>query len=173
MRTWYTSKPCEDVDRSHINKCVYDSSWEATEAYILDKNKNVEAWVKNDHLGFVILYNFKGVISKYFPDFIVKLKSDKHLILEVKGIDDEKNKAKRSYLGEWVKAINEQSGFGVWDCAVSYSPGDLGVILSTTNEQKAGVIQKLNNIYSDPQNQPKSSYMAKLKKLQHRAIEGI
>ena len=87
MRTWYTSKPCEDVDKSHINKSVYDSTWEATEAFILDKNKNVDAWVKNDHLGFVILYNYKGVISKYFPDFIVKLKSGKHLILEVKGID--------------------------------------------------------------------------------------
>jgi len=130
MRTWYTSKPCEDVDKSHINKCVYDSAWEATEAFILDKSKNVEAWVKNDHLGFVILYNFKGVISKYFPDFIVELKSGTHLILEVKGIDDEKNKAKRSYLVEWVKAVNEQGGFGVWDCAVSYSPGDLENLLN-------------------------------------------
>ena len=131
MRTWYTSKPCEDVDKSHINKCVYDSTWEATEAFILDKSKLIEAWVKNDHLGFMILYNFKGVISKYFPDFILKLQSGKNLILEVKGIDDEKNKAKRAYLAEWVKAVNEQGGFGVWDCAVSYGPGDLANILKS------------------------------------------
>jgi len=129
MPTWYTSKPCEYTKKSHINFCVVDSTWEASEAFILDKHKNVDAWVKNDHLGFAILYNFKGVISKYFPDFIVHLKSGRHLVLEVKGIDDEKNKIKRTYLAEWVKAINEQGGFGIWDCAVSYSPGDLEGIL--------------------------------------------
>jgi type III restriction enzyme len=131
VRTWYTSKPCEYTKKSHINFCVVDSTWEASEAYTLDKNKNVESWVKNDHLGFVVLYNFKGVISKYYPDFIIRLKSGKHLVLEVKGIDDEKNKTKRSYLAEWVKAVNEQGGFGVWDYAVSYGPGDLeGLLLS-------------------------------------------
>jgi type III restriction enzyme len=129
MRTWYTSKPCEPTAKSHINFCVVDSTWEASEAYILDKSKAVDAWVKNDHLGLVILYNFKGVISKYFPDFIVRLKNGKHVILEVKGIDDEKNRVKRAYLAEWVKAVNEQGGFGVWESAVSFGPGDLGGIL--------------------------------------------
>ena len=28
MRTWYTGKPCERTRRSHINVCVYDSTWE-------------------------------------------------------------------------------------------------------------------------------------------------
>jgi type III restriction enzyme len=27
MRTWYTSKPCERTRKSHINVCVYDSTW--------------------------------------------------------------------------------------------------------------------------------------------------
>jgi type III restriction enzyme len=77
------------------------------------------------------------MISKYYPDFIVKLKSGKNLILEVKGIDDEKNKAKRSYLAEWLKAVNEQGGFGVWDSAVSYSPGDLANILKSNYSEIA------------------------------------
>jgi len=38
VRTWYTSKPCEWVDKSHISHCVYDSGWEASEAYFLDKS---------------------------------------------------------------------------------------------------------------------------------------
>ena len=29
MRTWFTGKPCEYTERSHINFCVYDSTWEA------------------------------------------------------------------------------------------------------------------------------------------------
>jgi len=41
MRTWYTSKPCELTKKSHINFCVYDSTWEASAAFQLDRNKNV------------------------------------------------------------------------------------------------------------------------------------
>ena len=75
MRTWYTGRPCERTKRSHINFCVFDSTWEASEAFELDRNANVEAWVKNDHLGFEILYVFKGVVRKYRPDFLIRLKS--------------------------------------------------------------------------------------------------
>ncbi|MEE8625536.1 MAG: hypothetical protein V3T19_09365, partial [Acidiferrobacterales bacterium] len=56
MRTWFTGKPCEYTERSHINFCVYDSTWEAAEAFELDRNSNVSAWVKNDYLGFEVLY---------------------------------------------------------------------------------------------------------------------
>jgi len=38
VRTWYTSKPSEWVDKSHISHCAYDSGWEASEAYFLDKS---------------------------------------------------------------------------------------------------------------------------------------
>jgi type III restriction enzyme len=60
MGTWYTGKPCERTVRSHINFCVYDSAWEASEAFELDRNAAVEAWAKNDHLGFEILYVSTG-----------------------------------------------------------------------------------------------------------------
>jgi hypothetical protein len=48
------------------------------------------AWAKNDHLGFALSYVFRGVIHKYYPDFLIKLKNSKILILEVKGKDDNK-----------------------------------------------------------------------------------
>ena len=51
MVTWYTGKPCEYTTRSHINFCVYDSAWEASDAFHLDHSSEVAAWVKNDHLG--------------------------------------------------------------------------------------------------------------------------
>ena len=53
VRTWYTSKPCESTDKSHISHCVYDSGWEASEAYFFDKSDLVESFVKNDHLGLI------------------------------------------------------------------------------------------------------------------------
>lgn len=129
MRTWYTSKPCECSDKSHINFCVYDSTWEATESYVLDKNKDVAAWVKNDHLGFEIMYNYQGVVRKYWPDFIIKLTNGTQLVLETKGKDDDRNKIKRDFLDEWVCAINAHGGFGKWAWAVSKHPSDLEGIL--------------------------------------------
>jgi hypothetical protein len=49
----------EITPQSHISCCVFDSTWEASEAYELDRDRNdriVDAWVKSDRLGFEILY---------------------------------------------------------------------------------------------------------------------
>jgi type III restriction enzyme len=73
IRTWYTSKPCEWLDKSHISHIVYDSTWESNEAYAIEKHPNVQSFVKNDHLGFIIYYNYQGITRKYFPDFIIRL----------------------------------------------------------------------------------------------------
>jgi type III restriction enzyme len=129
MRTWHTGRPREFTKRSHINFCVFDSTWEATEAFELDRNKNVDAWVKNDHLGFEVLYIFKGVVHKHRPDFIIRLKSGGFLVLETKGQDNDQDKTKRAFLDEWVKAVNEHGGFGVWSWAVSMKPGDVVALL--------------------------------------------
>ena len=129
VRTWYTSKPCEWTDKSHISHCVYDSGWEASEAYFLDKSNLVESFVKNDHLGFYILYNHKGVIRKYYPDFMIRLANGEYLILETKGVDSQQNKTKREFLNEWVNAINNHGGFGKWNWNVSFHPSDMEQIL--------------------------------------------
>jgi type III restriction enzyme len=129
MRSWYTSKPCEYTKKSHINHCVYDSRWEASESWALDRNKNVEAWVKNDHLGFEITYTYQGIIHKYRPDFIIKLTNGKHLVLEVKGQDSQQDRTKREFLDEWIRAVNSQGGFGKWEWAVSKNTADIVGIL--------------------------------------------
>lgn len=129
MLPWFTGKPCEPSKRSHINLCVYDSRWEANEAFELDRNPNVEAWVKNDHLGFEILYTSKGVVHKYRPDYLVRLKSGKMLVLEVKGLDSLENKTKREFLAEWVRPVNAHGGFGAWASDVSHHPKDVAGIL--------------------------------------------
>ena len=129
MRTWYTGKPCEKTKRSHISHCVFDSRWEASEAFELDHNPHVEAWVKNDHLGFEILYIFRGVVRKYRPDFIIRLKTGEFLILETKGQETERDRTKREFLNEWVTAVNCHGGFGTWRCAVSRNPTDVAGIL--------------------------------------------
>ncbi len=125
MRTWYTSKPCEWAEKSHINYCVYDSGWEASEAYILDRSNMVDSFVKNDHLGFFISYIWQGVFRKYYPDFLIRLKNGQYMILETKGREREQDKIKRNSLDEWVKAVNDYGGLGDWRWAVSYRPSDV------------------------------------------------
>jgi len=136
VKTWYTSKPCEWVDKSHISHCVYDSGWEASEAYFLDKSDLVTSFVKNDHLGFYILYNFKGVIRKYYPDFMIRLSNGEYLILETKGVDSQQNQTKREFLDEWVKAVDTHGGFGKWNWDVSFHPSDMETILKKHVEKE-------------------------------------
>ena len=130
MRIWYTSKPCVPSKRSHINFCVCDSSWEATEAYHLDHAPEVAAWAKNDHLGFEVFYIHRGVVRKYRPDFLIRLVSGDMLVLEVKGKETEQDKTKRRFLDEWVRAVNSHGGFGRWSCDVSRNPADVREILA-------------------------------------------
>jgi len=122
MPPWYTGRPWADTERSHINRCVFDSTWEASEAFALDRHP--DAWVKNDHLGFEIVYVFDGVVRKYRPDFLVRLRSGTMLVLEVKGQDSPQNEAKRAALHQWAHAVTEHGGFGKWTWGVSKSPSD-------------------------------------------------
>ena len=127
---WYTSKPCERTDKSHISHCVYDSRWEASEAYMLDTSGLVKSFVKNDHLGFAIAYSHEGIVRRYYPDFIVRLANNEHLLLEVKGRENSMDESKRAHLEDWVKAVNNAKDFGKWCCDVSFHPNDLEGILS-------------------------------------------
>ncbi len=82
VRPWYTGKPCEVTRRPHVSHCVYDSTWEATEAFELERNEQVAAWVKNDHLGYEIMYVYKAVVKKYRPDFLIRLATGRMLVLD-------------------------------------------------------------------------------------------
>ncbi|CAF0694759.1 hypothetical protein MPNT_170058 [Candidatus Methylacidithermus pantelleriae] len=92
---------------------------------MLDNSNAVSAWVKNDHLGFEVLYVYRGVVRKYRPDFLVRLKNGDMLVVETKGEDTEQRKVKRRYLDEWTQAVNAHGGFGQWRPAVVRNPGEI------------------------------------------------
>lgn len=129
MITWYTSKPCFITQHSHISHCVFDSTWEASESYVLEKNPDVMAWAKNDHLGFEIIYVFDGVVRKYYPDFLIRLSNGKMLVLETKGQDNRQNREKRKALAEWVEAVNGLGDYGEWCWDVSFNIADVDGII--------------------------------------------
>jgi type III restriction enzyme len=138
MPTWYTGKPCHPTKRSHINQCVFDSTWEASEAFTLDHDDRVQAWVKNDHLGFEIIYIFNGVVRKFRPDYLIRLANGTTLVLEVKGQDSTQNQTKRRFLAEWVLAVNQHGDFGRWASDVSRDPSDVRDILDRLGTQTSG-----------------------------------
>ncbi len=130
MNTWFTSRPCNITVKSHISHVVYDSTWEAAEAYKLEKNKDVVTWVKNDHIGFEIIYIFDGVVRRYTPDFLVRLSNGKMLVLETKGQETRRDKEKRRALSEWIEAVNACGEYGEWCNDVSYNIADVDGIIA-------------------------------------------
>jgi len=130
MRTWYTTKPCFPASKSHISHLVGDSSWEGHAANVLETRDEVEAYAKNDHLGFQVYYMWAGSRRRYTPDFLVRLAGGTLLALEIKGTDTHQNRAKRAALDEWVKAINASGGFGRWAWDVAFESSDVQDIVT-------------------------------------------
>ena len=120
--SWWTGKKTYIFNKTHINKCVFDSDYELRHAQELDKNKYVEAWVKNDHLGFEVPYVHTGVIKNYIPDFIVRLVDQSYMVLEVKGVKKIKDESKWAYMEHWIEAVNQDEGNGRWYFKTSFDP---------------------------------------------------
>ncbi|MDR2798243.1 MAG: DEAD/DEAH box helicase family protein [Treponema sp.] len=129
MPVWFTSKPCNITEKSHISHCVYDSTWESSESYRIEKNPHVVAWAKNDHLGFGIVYVFEGIVHTYYPDFLIQLDNGKILVLETKGKDSPIAQAKRKALAGWIEAVNNLQDFGVWCSDSSFHVADVDGII--------------------------------------------
>ena len=71
--------------KSPYNYEKMDSMSESTYAQQLENDSSVLAWTKKH--GVIIKYrNKKGVVSRYFPDFLVCRKNQTHLeLIEIKG----------------------------------------------------------------------------------------
>jgi len=126
---FWTSKKAKDVKKSHLNYMVQDSKWEQAAAFHLDTHPLVEAFVKNQGLGFAIAYLHNGQQHSYIPDFIVRLTNGVHLILEVKGHDD-LEEIKTQAAGRWVDAVNADGSFGEWRYEIVHAMGKVPEVLN-------------------------------------------
>jgi len=118
-----TSKPVwktgAQPPKCQISHVVLDSSWEEQLALTLENNPRVVAYSKNQAMGFDIPYLDAGVMRRYVPDFLIRLDigddEPLNLILEVKGVRDESDKAKAQTTRDlWVPGVNALGGFGRW-----------------------------------------------------------
>lgn len=129
MPAWWTAKPCVITKKSHISHCVFDSTWEDTEAYRIENNPHVSAFAKNDHLGFSVLYTYSGITRAYYPDFLIKLDNGNTLVLETKAQNSPQTKAKRQALAQWTEAVNALKEYGHWYSDISFNIADVDGII--------------------------------------------
>ena len=67
------------------------------------------------------------VVSHYYePDFLVRLRSEKTLMLEIKGMETEQDRTKHKAARRWVSAVNDWGELGEWDFHVNKDPQMLG-----------------------------------------------
>jgi type III restriction enzyme len=116
-----TAKPVYVTDpaKCHVTHVAMDSLWEGKLAQALEEMDEVEAYVKNQGLGFTIPYTLNGEEKSYVPDYIIRLRDGGeeplNLVLEVTG-ERKKDKAVKVETARtlWVPAVNNHGGFGRW-----------------------------------------------------------
>ncbi len=117
-----TSKAVYATEKSHVNYVVADTdSWEQICAKTLEELPEVEAYVKNAFLGFTIPYVSQGNDKRYYPDFIARCRradgSGLNLIIEITGMNQEKEEKKWYVEHRWLPAVNAvrgQYGYDEW-----------------------------------------------------------
>jgi type III restriction enzyme len=126
-----TVRECRPTRKSHVNNVVLDSElWEGSAAFHLEASEHVVSYVKNDHLGFVIPYDFADTPHAYIPDYLVRLKNDVKLIIEIKGMETEIDRQKWAAARRWVNAVNNAGQWGKWEFGVSKNTAMLPKLLA-------------------------------------------
>ena len=113
--------------KSHVNQVVLDTTtWESAAAFRLEQSPLVSRYVKNDHLGLNIPYQYEEVSHYYEPDFLVRLTSGLTLIVEIKGYQTNQDSAKHDAANRWVDAVNNWGQMGEWGFHVCRDSQTLG-----------------------------------------------
>ena len=122
-----TVQRVHSTSKSHVNQVVLDNrTWESAAAFRLEQSPLVEYYVKNDHLGLSIPYEYDGINHYYEPDFLIEMTNGVTLVLEIKGYEDDQDRAKHEAARRWVSAVNNWGRLGRWEFDVCRNPQTLG-----------------------------------------------
>jgi len=134
---FHTTKPIYPATNCHLNAMVADTKkWEQSAAFLLDSHPGVRKWVKNERLGFFILYRNKGLPAKYVPDFIIETDTGLNVIAEIKGQVTDSADVKAKAAERWVSAVNRLGQHGTWHYLFITDPGALGKALNAFTTAK-------------------------------------
>ena len=125
-----TTRTVHSTIHSHINAMPMDTAtWESSAAFHIElavQKGIAKFYTRNDGLGFTIPYEYYGISHGYEPDFLIRLANDVTLILEIKGLETEKDKAKHDAARRWRDAVNNWGKLGQWSFHVCGDPQLLG-----------------------------------------------
>ncbi len=112
---FWTGRPVWPTRKSHLNAVVADAlRWEQSAAYYLEQDPRVYTYARNQHLGFVIPYQWRGSWHQYQPDYLVRLHEQGRmigtLVLALVVGRDERAEAKEAGVRRWVAAVNNDEG---------------------------------------------------------------
>jgi type III restriction enzyme len=127
-----TTRACYVTQFSHINMVVGDTAtWEQSAAFRLEmaaRKGSARCYARNDGLGLTIPYEWYNVDRSYEPDYLVRLATpatetmELTVVLEIKGMLTEEDKAKHEAARRWVAAVNNWGKLGRWAFHVCRDP---------------------------------------------------
>ena len=139
-----TRRPIRPLGKSHLNAAAVlsgafaEKKGEIDEARALDILEDmdaVEAFAPNSRkIGFQIPWEYQGTTRRYEPDYVVRVRGGKRVILEIKGgkgriHGEDEVKAKNAAARKWVAAVNNAKRYGEWAFEVCEHLRDLRAIL--------------------------------------------
>ncbi|GAM10437.1 hypothetical protein OR1_02726 [Geobacter sp. OR-1] len=117
---YQTCRPVMELEKSHLNRAMLQSSYESQAIEIMEDLDAVDYFTPNDRqIGLIIPYEYEGHRHNYEPDFVVKLKNGKLVLLEIKGMggkiyNQDLVPAKNAAARKWVAAVNNNARYGEW-----------------------------------------------------------
>ncbi|MGI8753284.1 MAG: BPTD_3080 family restriction endonuclease [Acidimicrobiales bacterium] len=127
--------------KSQLNHVVLDgvrgNSWEEGLARMLEHDRRVHSYVKNERLGFTIPYVHEGRSHDYIPDFLVRLVTDpgdveRTLIVEVSGSRKSPGPTAAkadTARNQWCAATNNWGDLGRWGYVEVHNPATERAVL--------------------------------------------
>lgn len=107
-----------DIDKSTKNPIWYDSSYEQKAINILNTLSEVKQFARYKHSESITYYDKEtGRERQYIPDFVISLKDDTKVILEVKSlwdIDRQRNQDKFEAAYNFVENSDKYDRFIIW-----------------------------------------------------------
>ncbi len=137
-----TVQPVVGLTKSHLNQAVVRSGLERRAIEILENLDCVEAFTPNDrNVGLRIPYEHEGGTYHYEPDFVVRVRGGKLVMVEIKGRggeihDEDRVHAKNVGAQKWVAAVNNAARWGVW--AFEFV-NDLAAFPATLEKHASGI----------------------------------
>lgn len=114
--------------KSHISHAVADSKLEAGIVAKLEQDSRVVCYAKNDRLFLEIPYRWQGATGRYRPDFLIRLRDGRTLLLEG-GRKTERDDSKTQAARRWRDAVNDWGAMGRWEFAIAWSDAEVASVL--------------------------------------------